>query len=240
MPSSEVTVLMRVLRSGSDLGREEWWPSCRKVCSYPGRNGGDEAEQDRGRDHKANAEPVRVRRRCEAEAGHRGSEGAATQADSLRAAKRRAKTRQPRSRQHGDHEPDLVQRAVPGDLGCPGRSTRGKAGARIGDEEPGHDQAKPKSADQAWGPGAAPARAKGPTQPDRAGHVKPPVTTKLVIWSQPRSPRLSRLIGWRPRSKPSRVKAKIEGDGEKQWTGEDTACQQPTGLRDWCTELDLF
>jgi hypothetical protein len=39
--------------------------------------------------------------------------------------------------------------------------------------------------------------------------VNMPDTTKLVIWTQPRSPVLSRLAGWRVRSNPSRVRAWI-------------------------------
>jgi hypothetical protein len=43
--------------------------------------------------------------------------------------------------------------------------------------------------------------------PTAQARNSPPVTTKLAIWTHPRSPRLSRLSGWRLRSNPSRVKA---------------------------------
>ena len=47
-------------------------------------------------------------------------------------------------------------------------------------------------------------RRRRPTEP---AMNRAPQTTKLATWIQPNSPRLSRLMGWRRRSNPSRVNA---------------------------------
>jgi hypothetical protein len=137
---------------------------------------------------------------------------AAAQPRWLAAAKRRANTRPA-----AVHDPRATTNPTPCRMPCQLSRSGAPAGAPGGKPAPASATKTPAKTS----PNPKAPTSSGPQVPPRPGpSTRPmptaqathsrPVTTKLAIWIQPSSPRLSRLSGWRRRSNPSRVNAWIK------------------------------